>query len=829
MSEDRYRIEGKIGRGGIGAVFRAYDVQLGRPVAIKRMLPPEESGIENPEDASGNLLKEAKVLSTLNHPNIVTVFDVGADTKGVFVVMELLDGETLDETVSRGVLTVEDFSQVVIQTLEAMIAAQDIDLVHRDLKPGNVMVVWLPSGKFQLKVLDFGLAKFSERPSVQTSDQSDAIMGSIFFMAPEQFERGELDARTDLYSLGCIYYHCLTGKYPFQGDTAAQVMASHLQNDMVPLERYRPDLSPWICNWVKWLLQRRMQDRPADAKVALDHFMNQRVGLARLQLATEQAERAKKVEAASGGLIKVKAMPATPPVTRAVTATSGVTVVAGGRGAAGRAASGATTGVQLVKRESKAKWVAITLSAVTILGIGGWIVINQMMKIQEDNEFTEALKNPFGDRSTVKVLLGRLDPKYPVEEREAAARALSEMQGEGISEEILGQFDNFQGDALEALIKCLTVRGYAPSVSKLIQAAAMSTNTGVRNAALNGVRLMGKPAHIGDLLKVLKRGVKDDAVRGSMIETILALARSVEGNVERTALLLDELESAGPELRKPLTLILGALGGEPVLVKFKEVLDRGEPAFQDDVLLALQKWPDTTAAGMLQKLAEETDNDAVRRAAARAYIRLIGIPAPHSARGLEEMIDVAWTISDDRKEKALIFAVLANIPQDWAIDYAAKFLEDQDNKAMAKRAQDTIRGKIDEVVPLESGKALTAARAEIGGSNVAQLSEDSKTITEWRDPATWISWNFIVETPGTYAVTLKQANDGVAGSGYEVIVGENALQGEVSDTRDWGRFIDVALGEVSLPEPGIYTLTVKPAGVAQTFIMNLRSVTLTKK
>ncbi|MFV1994559.1 MAG: serine/threonine-protein kinase, partial [Verrucomicrobiales bacterium] len=168
MSEERYRIEGKIGRGGIGAVYRAFDEQLGRQVAIKRVLPQEEGGEEHgasQEDVSGNLLKEAKVLSTLNHPNIVTVFDVGADAKGVFVVMELLDGETLDETIDRGVLALGDFEQVVVQSLEAMIAAQDIDLVHRDLKPSNVMVVWLPSGKFQLKILDFGLAKFSELPS----------------------------------------------------------------------------------------------------------------------------------------------------------------------------------------------------------------------------------------------------------------------------------------------------------------------------------------------------------------------------------------------------------------------------------------------------------------------------------------------------------------------------------------------------------------------------------------------------------------------------------------------------------------------------------------
>ena len=104
-----------------------------------------------------------------------------------------------------------------------------------------------------------------------------------------------------------------------------------------------------------------------------------------------------------------------------------------------------------------------------------------------------------------------------------------------------------------------------------------------------------------------------------------------------------------------------------------------------------------------------------------------------------------------------------------------------------------------------------------------------QAITNWSDPRTWISWDFIVEEPGNYDVKLTQSIDGYGGSTYEVIVGNNVLPGTVLDTRDHDRFIDVELGAVNLPEPGIYTLTVKPKGVAKTFIMNLRSVTLTKK
>lgn len=270
MSSDRYEIRGKIGQGGVGAVYRAYDTQLRREVAMKRVL---QDGELNTEDATANLLKEATALSSVQHPHIVTVYDAGIDAEGPYVVMELINGKTLDEMVERGTLTFEDFKEVALQSQEAMIAAQDLDLVHRDLKPSNVMVSWLPSGRFQVKIVDFGLAKFSAKPSLQTIDHGDAVFGSIFFMAPEQFERTPLDRRTDMYSLGAMYYYALSGEYPFNGDTAPQVMAAHLQNKVTPLLEVRPDLPPWVCDWVMWHIRRDTDDRPESARAALEHFL----------------------------------------------------------------------------------------------------------------------------------------------------------------------------------------------------------------------------------------------------------------------------------------------------------------------------------------------------------------------------------------------------------------------------------------------------------------------------------------------------------------------------------------------------------------------------
>jgi serine/threonine protein kinase len=273
MSDERYEIRGKIGQGGVGAVYRAYDTQLRREVAIKRVLADEEGSSESQDLATKNLLKEATALSSVQHPHICTVYDAGIDKDGPFVVMELINGKTLDEMVERGTLTYEDFREVAIQSQEAMIAAQDLDLVHRDLKPSNVMVCWLPSGRFQVKIVDFGLAKFSAKPSLQTIDHGDAVFGSIFFMAPEQFERVPLDRRTDMYALGCMYYFSLAGTYPFNGDSAPQVMAGHLQNSVQPLHELRPDLPAWLCAWVMWHIARSMDDRPESARVALEKFI----------------------------------------------------------------------------------------------------------------------------------------------------------------------------------------------------------------------------------------------------------------------------------------------------------------------------------------------------------------------------------------------------------------------------------------------------------------------------------------------------------------------------------------------------------------------------
>lgn len=269
--QERYEIRGKIGQGGLGAVYRAFDRSLNREVAIKRILAVDDG--PQREEAARQMAQETGALAALQHPNIVTIYDVGTDDDGPFVVMELLKGETIDAIVERAPLTYPDFREFAAQVQEGLIAAQDLGFVHRDLKPSNVMVNWLPSGKFQVKLVDFGLAKFSPKPSHQTVDHTDSVYGSIFFMAPEQFERAELDSRTDMYAIGCVYYFALAGRTPFEGDSGPQVMASHLEHRVVPLAEVRPDIPRWVADWVMWHINRQPADRPTNAREALSNFI----------------------------------------------------------------------------------------------------------------------------------------------------------------------------------------------------------------------------------------------------------------------------------------------------------------------------------------------------------------------------------------------------------------------------------------------------------------------------------------------------------------------------------------------------------------------------
>ncbi|HEY1051955.1 MAG TPA: serine/threonine-protein kinase, partial [Prosthecobacter sp.] len=267
---ERYKIYDQLGAGGVGAVFRAYDNELKRWVAIKRLMSANDASGD--QTLAAELRREADALASLRNPNIVTIFDVASDSNGLFMVMELLEGEDLADVVARGPLHYDDFKELASQTLEALLAAHQRHILHRDIKPENIKVERLPGGRMQSKIIDFGLARAGMRARKQTEDQEGTVMGSIFYMAPEQLTRAPVDVRTDLYSLGCVFYEALSGRKAFDGESMNAVIDRHINHDIIPQNLVAPHVPPWLGAWVLRLMALNPDDRPENAQQAIEEF-----------------------------------------------------------------------------------------------------------------------------------------------------------------------------------------------------------------------------------------------------------------------------------------------------------------------------------------------------------------------------------------------------------------------------------------------------------------------------------------------------------------------------------------------------------------------------
>ena len=257
-----YELVEKIGAGGMGEVYRARDTLLERYVAVK-VLPAELS--ENPR-LRRRFLREARSASALNHRGIITIHDVVSSEGADHIIMELVDGESLDRRVPEGGLPEEKALDYAIQTADALAAAHKAGIIHRDLKPGNVMI----TADDQVKVLDFGLAKIEEPPldsMVPTAVDNapltrvGAVLGTLEFMSPEQAMGEPADARSDIFSFGILLYFLLTGQRPFRGKSAVSLAHALAYHQPTALRDLRAGLSPQLQTVVERLLQKKPENR----------------------------------------------------------------------------------------------------------------------------------------------------------------------------------------------------------------------------------------------------------------------------------------------------------------------------------------------------------------------------------------------------------------------------------------------------------------------------------------------------------------------------------------------------------------------------------------
>lgn len=227
---ERYEIVGKIGTGGMADVYKAMDHKLNRFVAVKVLKP------EFREDTTfiKKFRSEAQAAAGLTHPNIVNVFDVGDDGGVYYIVMELIEGITLKEYISKkGRLSIKEATSIAIQVSMGLEAAHSHGIVHRDVKPQNIII----STDGKVKVTDFGIARAASSNTISSN-----VMGSVHYSSPEQVRGGYSDEKSDIYSLGITLYEMVTGRVPFDGDTTVAIAIKHLQEEMVPPSVYTPDL-----------------------------------------------------------------------------------------------------------------------------------------------------------------------------------------------------------------------------------------------------------------------------------------------------------------------------------------------------------------------------------------------------------------------------------------------------------------------------------------------------------------------------------------------------------------------------------------------------------
>ena len=246
----KYRVLDKIGRGGMGTVYRAVDETLHREVAIKAL----NAELNDPEVAK-RFRSEAITVARLSHPGIATIYELFEHEGQWLMVMEFVRGETLENMVTRmGVLSAQRAAEFCMQALAALAHAHSMGVVHRDLKPANLMV----TENGAIKVMDFGIARVAGGENLTNAG---FMMGTPSYMAPEQVRGGDIDARTDLYSMGVVFYRLCTGKLPFKGDTAFAMVQSQVNDPPTPISTVRPDLPPWVEEVIARSLAKAPMDR----------------------------------------------------------------------------------------------------------------------------------------------------------------------------------------------------------------------------------------------------------------------------------------------------------------------------------------------------------------------------------------------------------------------------------------------------------------------------------------------------------------------------------------------------------------------------------------
>ncbi len=260
-----YRLISKLGAGGMGEVWRAEDTRLLRPVAIKIL---SEKIASDPE-WKARFMREARTVAQMNHPNIATIYSIEQEGETLFIAMELVEGESLGAVLARGPLPPREIARIMSQVAEALGEAHEKGIVHRDVKPDNIIV-----SKRVVKVLDFGIAKQTNPTAAdsKTLTQGGMIVGTPYYMSPEQALGKAVDSRSDIFSLGVVMYEAITGKRPFDGESVTETMMNIIMNEPPDVAAVAPKAPPQLADIVRRALQKKPEARFATASSIVDEI-----------------------------------------------------------------------------------------------------------------------------------------------------------------------------------------------------------------------------------------------------------------------------------------------------------------------------------------------------------------------------------------------------------------------------------------------------------------------------------------------------------------------------------------------------------------------------
>jgi serine/threonine protein kinase len=280
-----YRIEAKLGEGGMGVVYRAFDTHLDRPVAIKILRADATTSPERQR----RFVQEAKAASALNHPNIIHIYDISSSGDTDFIAMEFVAGKTLHQLIGKNDLPLKDTLKYSIQIADALARAHSAGIVHRDLKPANIII----DEDGRVKLLDFGLAKLTEKTvdseaatATMTAEdvpltEEGSIVGTVAYMSPEQAEGRKVDARSDIFSFGSVLYEMVTGRRPFEGATKMSTISAILQKEPPPPGGLAPNLPAELEKIILRCLRKDRDRRTQhidDIKLALEELRDDSAG-----------------------------------------------------------------------------------------------------------------------------------------------------------------------------------------------------------------------------------------------------------------------------------------------------------------------------------------------------------------------------------------------------------------------------------------------------------------------------------------------------------------------------------------------------------------------